>query len=70
MNVLLIIIIQEKKIIWHEELVSLFGIKSRITAGSLSVSVDLNNPTEFERLQEVLHAWTHKMTELEIIFKV
>lgn len=60
---------KEKKIIWHEELVSLFGIKSRITAGSLSVSVDLNNPTEFERLQEVLHAWTHKMTELEIIFK-
>ncbi|KAG2324513.1 hypothetical protein Bca52824_007241 [Brassica carinata] len=59
---------KEKKIIWHEELVNLFG-KLRITAGSLSVSVDLNNPTEFERLQKVLRAWTHKMRELEIIFK-
>ncbi|CAN6936198.1 unnamed protein product [Brassica oleracea] len=37
--------------------------------GSLSVSVDLNNPTEFERLQKVLRACTRKMSELEIIFK-
>ncbi|KAF3518116.1 hypothetical protein DY000_02062126, partial [Brassica cretica] len=36
---------------------------------SLSVSVDLNNPTEFERLQKVLRAWTRKMSKLEIIFK-
>ncbi|KAH0874433.1 hypothetical protein HID58_071795 [Brassica napus] len=59
---------KEKKIIWHEELVNLFG-KLWISAGSLSVSVDLNNPTEFERLQKVLRAWTRKMSELEIIFK-
>ncbi|CAN7085897.1 unnamed protein product [Brassica oleracea var. botrytis] len=48
--------------------VNLFG-KLWISAGSLSVSVDLNNPTEFERLQKVLRAWTRKMSELEIIFK-
>ncbi|KAF2592607.1 hypothetical protein F2Q70_00044364, partial [Brassica cretica] len=59
---------KEKKIIWHEELVNLFG-KLWISAGSLSVSVDLNNPTEFERLQKVLRAWTRKMSKLEIIFK-
>ncbi|KAF8103086.1 hypothetical protein N665_0188s0044, partial [Sinapis alba] len=63
-----IIIIQEKKIILHEELVNLFG-KLWMLGGSLSVTVDLNNPTEFERLQKVLRAWRHKMGELEIIFK-
>lgn len=37
---------------------------------ALSVSVDLMNPTEVERLRQVLGLWTRKILELEIIFKV
>ncbi|CAF2100552.1 unnamed protein product [Brassica napus] len=40
-----------------------------IPTASLSVRVDLMNPTEVERLRQVLRLWTRKMIELEIIFK-
>ncbi|CAN6889129.1 unnamed protein product [Brassica oleracea] len=40
-----------------------------IPTASLSVRVDLMNPTEVERLRQVLRLWTLKMIELEIIFK-
>ena len=60
---------QEKKSIGHEEFVNLSG-DFLIPTASLSVRVDLMNPTEVERLRQVLRLWTRKMIELEIIFKV
>ncbi|XP_048606992.1 F-box protein At1g80960-like [Brassica napus] len=40
-----------------------------IMAASMSVSVDLRNQTQVERLRQVLRLWTRKMMGLEIIFK-
>ncbi|KAF3608999.1 hypothetical protein DY000_02051531 [Brassica cretica] len=54
--------------IGHEEFVNLSG-DILIPTASLSVRVDLMNPTEVERLRQVLRLWTCKMIELEIIFK-
>ncbi|RID63327.1 hypothetical protein BRARA_E02342 [Brassica rapa] len=59
---------KEKKSIGHEEFVNLSG-DFLIPTASLSVRVDLMNPTEVERLRQVLRLWTRKMIELEIIFK-
>ncbi|ESQ27142.1 hypothetical protein EUTSA_v10019621mg [Eutrema salsugineum] len=59
--------ISEEKIV-HEEFVNLFG--ELAWTASLSVSVDLMNLTQVERLRQVLRLWnTHQMLELEILFK-
>ncbi|KAL1205599.1 F-box protein [Cardamine amara subsp. amara] len=63
---------KEEKSIGHEELVKISGelLRPRFTGSAcLSVSVDLMNRTQVERLRQVLGLWTHKMTVLEIVFK-
>ncbi|CAA7039375.1 unnamed protein product [Microthlaspi erraticum] len=59
---------KERKSIVHEEFVNICG-ELLMETPSLSVSVDLMNPTEVERLRQVLRLWTCKMNELEILFK-
>ncbi|AEE36472.1 F-box and Leucine Rich Repeat domains containing protein [Arabidopsis thaliana] len=65
--------ISEEKSIGNEEFVNtIYGELLRPFANlyvALSVSVDLMNPTEVERLRQVLGLWTRKILELEIIFK-
>ncbi|KAF8108575.1 hypothetical protein N665_0108s0108 [Sinapis alba] len=59
---------QEEKNIWHELMLTGFDDKKRY--GSLSVSVDINDPKEVEILKEVLLMWaTNKMENLEILLK-
>lgn len=41
-----------------------------LMAASMSVSINLMNRTEVERLRQVLVLWIRKMTVLEITFKV
>ncbi|KAL1205588.1 F-box protein [Cardamine amara subsp. amara] len=66
--------IEDEKSIGHEEFVKmsdelLLSRKLSHVSASLSVSVDLMNRTEVERLRQVLGLWTHEMKELEIVFK-
>ncbi|CAH2067942.1 unnamed protein product, partial [Thlaspi arvense] len=62
---------QEEKNSGHEEFLVNTSELLRISlAASLSVSVDLLNPREVERLRQVLLLWTRGlMVELEILFK-
>ncbi|CAH2067947.1 unnamed protein product [Thlaspi arvense] len=62
---------QEENCIGHEEFVvnSCVELLGGWPIASLSVSVDLKNPTEVERLRQVLLVWTRHMVELEILFK-
>lgn len=53
----------------HEAFVNISG-ELLMETPSLSVSVDLMNPTEVERLRQGLRLWTRRMNELEILFKV
>lgn len=64
--------IKEENCSGHEEFVgNTCGELLRASfSASLSVSVDLMNPREVERLRQVLLLWTCKMEELEIVFKV
>ena len=69
-----IVFIQEENSIVHEEFMNNiprpFFRSVAIMAASMSVSVDLRNQTQVERLRQVLRLWTRKMMGLEIIFKV
>ncbi|CAA7020012.1 unnamed protein product [Microthlaspi erraticum] len=62
---------QEENCSVHEEFVvnTCGGLLRASLAASLSVSVDLVNPRQVERLRQVLLLWTRKIKELEILFK-
>ncbi|KAG2324177.1 hypothetical protein Bca52824_006905 [Brassica carinata] len=62
---------KEEKSIVHEEFVNNIGLFKSIIlmTASMSVSINLMNRTEVERLRQVLGLWIRRMRVLEITFK-